>query len=159
MTPPATPPALSRSGDLVSCPPGAVWPDRCVCCGKAEDLDRVPLYLLPLPFPLAFLALPLGRLLSPVRPPAAMVALYSTHGALRWVGRLLLATMALGCVAPFSLISSLGGGLMCFGVLAGLAALPLLYTVRLKGIGPEGWRLRLSEAFTAALPVIRDCIG
>lgn len=157
--PPPEVAVVYRNGRDVVAPPGAVWPDRCICCGKAEDLNRVPLYLLPLPFPFGFLSLPLGRLFSPVRPPVAMVALCSTHGALRWAGRLLLAMTALGCVAPLFASKSTGFDLLCFGMFTILPGLHLLDAVRLRGIGPQGWRLRLSEAFTAALPVIRGRSG
>ncbi len=157
--PPLEVAVVYRDGRDVVAPPGAVWPDRCICCGKAEDLNRVPLYLLPLPFPFGFLSLPLGRLFSPVRPPVAMVALCSTHGALRWAGRLLLAMTALGCVAPLFASKSTGFDLLCLGMFTILPGLHLLDAVRLKGIGPQGWRLRLSEAFTAALPVIRGHSG
>lgn len=158
---PALSHTIARDSTEVVAPDGAAWPDRCVCCARPAHGRRAALHLLPLPWPLSRLSLPLGRLLSPFRPPAAMIGLCGWHRALQVLGWALLAgVMLLPSLMPLLLTGhardygELRFGLICSGVFGALISLYLLDTVTLLGRDPHAWRLRLPAPFLTVLPAI-----
>lgn len=158
---PALSHTIARDSAEVVAPDGAAWPDRCVCCARPAHGRRAALHLLPLPWPLSRLSLPLGRLLSPFRPPAAMIGLCGWHRALQVLGWALLAgVMLLPSLMPLLLTGhardygELRFGLICSGVFGALISLYLLDTVTLLGRDPHAWRLRLPAPFLTVLPAI-----